>query len=134
MIMLKNETHRTFPKSERLSSQKIIDSLFTQGQSLSHRPFIIRFIPLPDQTIGHHQVLISVSKRNFRKAVDRNKIKRLLREAYRLNKHIISSLNNKHAIAYIYTFKEILPFDQIESKLIQSLLRLKEVISVADEK
>lgn len=132
--MLKKDTHRTLSKSERLSSQKLIETLFTQGRSINHHPFVIRFTPLPDGQNDYHQVLISVSKRNFKRAVDRNKIKRLIREAYRCNKHLIASTKNKHAIAYIYTFKEIMPFDQIENKLIQSLLRLKEVISITDEK
>ncbi len=76
------------------------------------------------------QVLISVPKRNYRNAVARNKIKRLIREAYRLNKHLLYyTLQNKSTrliIAILYTSKKIEPFALIQQKLVEVLIRLAE--------
>ena len=69
-----------------------------------------------------NQVLFTVSKRNFKRAVDRNKIKRRMREAYRLNKSKLSA-PQKLLIGYIYTPKEILPYSQIEEAMVKSLIR-----------
>ncbi|MDR1847202.1 MAG: ribonuclease P protein component [Bacteroidales bacterium] len=82
-----------FPKTERLCSQKIIDSLFAKGDKFISFPFSIRFMLCESEKDGA-DVLFSVPKRFIKKAVARNRIKRLLREAYRLQKDdFIKSLN-----------------------------------------
>ena len=125
----KTDTYRkfTFPKTERLHSKKLIDALFLKGASFYLYPFSIRFM-LADSTVDTHQFMVSVSKRNFKRAVDRNRIKRLVREAYRLHKHDLQDLSvqgNHLLIAYIYTAKEIHTYNFIEKKLIGSFKRLK---------
>ena len=80
----------------------------------------------PDQGHPVHQVLLSVSKRNFKRALDRNLIKRRMREAFRLNKHLIAA-SNKLLIAYIYSAKEILTFAQIQERLIETFNRFDHV-------
>ncbi|MEO9968116.1 MAG: ribonuclease P protein component [Reichenbachiella sp.] len=122
----------TFPKQERLNSKKLIDALFTEGASFYFYPFSVRFLQLPDAETNH-QFMVSVSKRNFKRAVDRNRIKRLVRESYRLHKHELCASGTQHkyfAIAYIYTAKEIHPFDFVESKLMDSFGRLKKSLKI----
>jgi ribonuclease P protein component len=116
----------TFQKSERLNKEKNIQELFKKGSSFYLYPFKILLLPNPDQTSPHHQVLISVSVRNFKRAVDRNLIKRRIREAYRLNKATVSG-TQKLMIAYIYTAKEILTFHEIQDKLIKAFKRFDHV-------
>lgn len=117
----------TFPKRERLSSKKLIRELFDKGSSFHLYPLRIIWLPHPWEKEGADQVMFSVPKRNFRKATDRNKIKRRLREAYRCNKHL-ANIENKsripYLIVYIYTAKELLDFRKIENKLKASLRRL----------
>jgi ribonuclease P protein component len=116
----------TFRKEERLSKEKTIKELFEQGSSFYLYPFKVFFMRNPDQGYPFHQILISVSKKNFAKAVDRNLIKRRIREAYRLNKSLLSD-QNKLFIAYIYSVKEILPSAQIHQRLVKTFKRFDYV-------
>lgn len=121
----------TFGKSERLCSKKSIKELFNRGSSFYIYPFKVIFLPNPDQSIGKPQLLISVPKRNFKKAVDRNKIKRRIREAYRLNKkHFPFTTTHSVMITYIYTAKESLKYQLIQEKLKESLQRLSNETSI----
>ena len=113
----------TFRKEERLSKDKLIQELFDKGSSFYLFPFKVFFMPNPDGAVPFHQVVISVSKRNFKRAVDRNLIKRRMREAYRLNKDLLP-VRNKLLIAYIYSVKDILPSVQIHERLVKTFKKL----------
>ena len=113
----------TFRKEERLSRDKLIQELFDKGSSFYLFPFKVFFMSNPDQATPFHQVVISVSNRNFKRAVDRNLIKRRIREAYRLNKELLP-VRNKLLIAYIYSVKEVLPSVQIQERLVKTLKKL----------
>jgi len=120
-----------FPKSERLHRKREIEELFSKGQPFSLYPFRVAYL-LKEQKEPRspNQVLFSVPKKNFKRAVDRNLIKRRIREAYRLNKDLITwqSADFYLLIGYIYIGKEILKYQVIEEKLKLSLLRLNKKI------
>jgi ribonuclease P protein component len=116
-----------FQKAERLSRKKSIQELFDKGSSFYLYPFKVLHAPNPDSRITVHQILISVSTRNFKKAVDRNLIKRRVREAYRLQKEIIQNKPQKGVFAFIYTAKTAMPFDDIKHKLFLVLEKIEKL-------
>ncbi len=115
-----------FPKSGRLRGQKRIQELFKRGSSFYLQPFRIVVLRSTDET-GRHEVLLTVSKREFKRAVDRNRIRRIMREAYRLNQGKINNLP-KLQIAYIYSAKEMPELKQISAKFVESFERLKQYV------
>lgn len=115
----------SFGKKERLSSEKWIRELFEKGSSFYAYPFKVLFMAHPGEPSACTQVLFTVSSRNFRKAVDRNTIKRRLREVYRVNKLTLPP-TQKWLIAYIYTAREVLPLSVIQDKLPGTLVKISE--------
>ena len=121
----------TFRKEERLKSRKIIGKLFTEGQSFISYP--IRFVwvkmetPLSDFPI---QMSLTVPKRAFPKAVDRNRLRRRIREAYRLNKHSLYEVLEKEepqeqrGLMLIYVAKETFDFHEIEKGVKKGLYKM----------
>ena len=128
--------HHTFKKTERLTNKKLFESIFEKGQSISVFPFKLIWIETkPDADIPV-QLGISVPKKSFAKAVDRNIIKRRIRESYRKNKHalyeILKKKNLSIALMLIYIAKEELPYTEIEKKMIVSLQKLQEKIFIVN--
>ena len=117
----------TFNKAEKLSREKTIQELFNRGSSFYLYPFKVVYMFNPDQAVTTPQVLISVSTRNFPRAVDRNLVKRRTREAYRLQKEIIQHGSKRGAFAFLYTAKTILPFAEIRSKLFLVLEKIEKL-------
>jgi ribonuclease P protein component len=115
-----------FRKEERLSSEKLIKELFQKGSSFYFFPFKVLVMANPDKSARFHQLLTSVSKKNFKRAVDRNLIKRRMRESYRLNKNLLPD-SPLLLIAYIYNAKEILTFAQIQERFVKTLNRFEHV-------
>ncbi|MGB0839285.1 MAG: ribonuclease P protein component [Chitinophagales bacterium] len=122
----------TFKRTERLKNKSVISQLFKKGKSKSIFPFRIVWLERSSDETSHSsivkptsfpvQVVVSVPKRNFGKATDRNRIKRQIREAYRLNKHLLyeglESSNTHLALMVIYVGKKPLSFDTINYKMI----------------
>jgi len=119
---------QTYPKKEKLKKKKYIDLLFAEGRTVTKYPLRLVFVPVPEADVPL-QMGVSVSKKYFKKAVDRNYFKRVLRECYRLNKHLIlNDLQEPHAVMFFYQTKERLDFSEIESKtkdLFQKFIALK---------
>jgi len=123
----------SYPKKEKLKSRTVIDLLFTKGKSVSKYPLRLAFIEngneseTPIINFG-----VSVSKKYFKKAVDRNYIKRVLRECYRLNKHLIhDNAQKSYALMFLYQSKEPVDFHEINAK---TVLLFEKFISAIAEK
>lgn len=109
-----------YPKQEHLKSRFAIEALFTSGKTVSKYPLRLVFIPYKNVHDLPLQMGVSVSKRYFKRAVDRNRYKRLLRETYRLHKHLIDDvLEEPYAMMFLYQSKERLTYSEIEAKTIE---------------
>lgn len=110
------------PKTQRLSRKRTIEELFERGNSFRAFPFKVLYQVHASPRNGH-QVLITVPARTFRKATDRNTLKRRIREGYRLNKALLHA-SPGFSIAYIYTAREVLPSSTIHQAIQSTLQRL----------
>ena len=124
-----------FSKKEKLKSRKAVEELFARGKSQNIFPIRVSYQFLPAETDEQTglQIGVSVSKRYFKKAVDRNKIKRLLREAYRLQKNelpqLVKGQNKKGSIFFIYTDKTLPDYKTVFDTMAKCLETLKRKIN-----
>lgn len=119
----------SYPKSEKLKQKKTIDLLFSEGRSVSKYPLRLVYILLENDSNSELKFGASVSKKYFKKAVDRNYYKRVLRESFRLNKHLIlDNLDNTYAIMLFYQSSDRLPYQEIHLKTIQLLEKFRKQI------
>lgn len=122
----------TYSKKEKLKSKKLIDHLFAEGQSVSAFPLRMVFIPTTFDDGVLVKAGVSVSNRNFKSAIDRNRIKRLLRESYRLNKaRYFNNLTTQHALMILYIGKDKPTYSHVETKM--NLLFEKFLIKVSEK-
>jgi ribonuclease P protein component len=115
----------TYPKSEKLKSKNTIDLLFSEGKSVAKYPLRLVYVPIPLEKETKIKMGVSVSKKYFKHAVDRNHFKRILRETYRLNKHLLlDSLDKPYAFMFFYQSNDRLKYDEINTKTIQLFEKL----------
>lgn len=107
----------TFNKKERLKSKKEIELLFSEGKSISKYPVRLVYRKSTFEENIKIRTGVSASKRNFKKAVDRNCIKRLMRESYRKNKYIVPNTTHQFTFMFLFLGKEIPEYSLIESKI-----------------
>ena len=121
-----------YPKTEKLKSKITIDSLFSEGKSVSKYPLRLVYVPINLDNNQKIKFGVSVSKKYFKRAVDRNYFKRVLRETYRLNKHlIIDNLDKPYAIMFFYQTKDKLTYQEIKTKTIQLFEKL--IVQIKNE-
>ena len=109
-----------YPKAEKLKSKNTIDLLFTEGKSVSKYPLRLVFVADDFEDDVPLKIGVSVSKKYFKNAVDRNYFKRVLRECYRLNKHLLTdNVNKKYALMFFYQTKDRLTYQEINEKTIK---------------
>jgi ribonuclease P protein component len=122
----------TFSKKERLNSKISIHRLFEHGSSFFSYPFKVYYtIQTAEEAKPTSSVLFSIGKKQFKLAVDRNRVKRLCRETYRLNKSVlIEALEKKQVrveVAFIYVGKTLPDFHDLEVKMQKALLQLATI-------
>jgi len=120
----------TFKKEERLAGRKIMADLFAKGKSISHPPFRLTWMESTWEETSPVKIGFGVPARVFRLAVDRNRIKRQMREVYRNNKEpviaLVKARNKQCAIMILFTGKEKLSFEEIGKKLKLTLLEFEK--------
>lgn len=116
----------TYPKTEKLKKKKYIDLLFSEGRTVTKYPLRLVYVPVKELDT-RLQMGVSVSKKYFKKAVDRNYFKRVLRECYRLNKELLlNDLQEPYVLMFFYQTKERLTYQEIEEKTKELFIKFKE--------
>ena len=119
--------NESFGKKEKLKSKILINRLFSEGESVKKFPLRLVFMPLTLEKKKNHKAAVSVPKRNFKNAVDRNHIKRHMREAFRKNKHIIATaLDKPFALMIVYTGRKKSDYSELLSAMEIILKKMAE--------
>lgn len=125
----------TLKKAERLKRRKIIEQLFSEGRAVTAFPIRVQYKLIEESETASLQAGFSASSRNFKRAVDRNRIKRLMREAYRLQKapleQALQTKKRQLALFLIYTGRELPPYALVQEKVGLVLKKLLQSIQEA---
>ncbi|MFD2587423.1 ribonuclease P protein component [Croceitalea marina] len=119
----------SFSKKEKLKSKKLIEQLFVEGKSINNFPLKLIYLKTDFEDNSHIKTGVIAPKKSFKKAVQRNRIKRLLREAYRLNKHLVfNNIEGDFAFMILYLGKETPTYDFVDTKMKGLLKKFKETV------
>ncbi len=135
----------TFGKEERLCSRSLMDRLYADGHRLMAFPFSVQWLILPSDDLQQPttstpcQVMIVAPKRRFRHAVDRNRVRRLTRECWRLRKSDLYSFLQEHnlciVLSLVYVHNEIMTYEQLSNKMDKLIVLLQQdIIKAQSEK
>ena len=123
---------KTFKKEERLKSTKLIESLMKDGRSIHAAPLKLVWMEVKTDMRFPAQTTVAVSKRNFKRAVDRNKLKRRMREAFRNNKQplydVLKEKKKKITIMFFHVAKEMSDQSLITNGMIRSIEKLQAAL------
>ena len=128
----------SFGRREKLKSRKAIDALFQKGRSVVHFPIRVKYVVLPlTEEAETAQAGFTVSKKYFKRAVQRNRIKRLLREAYRLQKapllQLLADQKQSAQLFFIYTDKSLPDYTTVFAAMAQCMHNLQQKIATPHE-
>jgi len=126
----------TLGKQERLKSKKLIEKLYAEGDSVKTFPLRLMYVQTAHTSEFPCQVGVSVAKRNYKLAVDRNRLKRLMRETYRLQKQIVyNNLDKPYVFMISYIGREEIKYEDLYLKMEKLLTLFIDKVKVkADEK
>jgi ribonuclease P protein component len=117
----------TFGKKEKLKSKKLIEDLFQKGKSVKNFPLRLIYIQLEQKQDAQFQTGVSVPKRLVKTAVQRNRLKRLMREAYRKNKYIVANTTGfSYAFMIIYMTPKEMGYDELFAAMERLMKKFKE--------
>lgn len=130
LLSMKEEERFRFTKEERVTGERRIENLFTRGCSFMAYPFRVVFLETEDTQTAPLSVLISIPKKRLKAAVGRNRMKRLFREAYRLNKHLFISTTRPRSVhmevAFIYVKDELSDYATVEKGVLKAMRELNQ--------
>jgi ribonuclease P protein component len=121
-----------FPKKEKLKSEILIRRVFEDGKSITSYPLKLIYLPIDERSEVKIQCGVTAPKRNFKSAVKRNRIKRLLRESYRLNKEkIFNNIEGSFAFLFLYLGDEMPEYQDVQKHM--KVILKKFLIKISNE-
>ncbi|TDN88177.1 ribonuclease P protein component [Salegentibacter sp. 24] len=117
----------SFGKNEKLKSKKLIDILFHGGKSVKKYPLKLIYLPITNPEISNFKIGVSVPKKLVKTAVGRNRIKRLMREAFRKNKYLVTNnLPQPYALMFIYISRDEINLENLNKTMIKIMEKFIE--------
>ena len=124
----------SYSKNEKLKSKTTIGLLFSEGKSVSKYPLRLVYRQAEENSEEKIKIGVSVSKKYFKRAVDRNYFKRVLRETYRLNKHLLlDNIQHPYSLMFFYQSKDKLSYEEINTKTIQLFEKFLSQVNKIDD-
>lgn len=124
-------------KAERVTGAKRVDAIFSLGKSFISYPLRVVYLAHEQNFAAKCSILVTVPKKRLKKAVDRNRVKRLIRESYRLNKELVNKIefNDVHKldIAFVYVKNGVADYNEINKAMQKALNQIANLIQARDE-